>query len=629
MRFLLPAALLLIATVVSGCREDGTVTVHTVTFNGVRSVDVGVLKGALATREDTRIPLVGARLPWSRQRNYFDRARFDADTRRIEAFYSDRGYPDARVEKVDVRLNTAQDAVDITVLVAEGDPVRVARVDLRGFDVIRPEHLTDLRNRLPLHAGSPRDRQSVLAAHDLTVNTLRDEGYAYARVSTEEVGTADSKAVAIVLTAEPGPLSHFGPIEIAGNQSVGSGIIRRQLLYAPGELYRRSVLQETQRRLYGMELFQFVNIESIAPDSGEPEVRTRVTVAEGKHQRLKGGVGYGTEEKARLDAEYHHVNFLGGARSAGVHARWSSLDRGARLDFVQPYFFATSLSLGVDAQRWDTFTPAYESAVTGGKVALTRRTSPRFSWTMSLSSERTSSVISADALDDPQLYYDLIALGLDPTTGKQEGTIDAIGFSLQHSTTDSVLNARRGYQAVIGAERAGGFLPGTFRYSTFVADARHYQPAGGRFVVANRLQVGNLHPSGDDPAEVPFAKKYFLGGASSIRGWGRYEVSPLGGSGLPIGGNTMLAFSSELRAQVSRSVGGVLFLDAGNVWEDHRSVDLGDLRYALGTGFRYQTPVGPIRFDLGYQLNPIPGLEVGGNPELRHWRIHFSIGQAF
>jgi outer membrane protein assembly factor BamA len=102
------AAPILLAAVLGGCREDGTVTVRTVTMNGVTSVDVGLLKSALATREDIRIPLVGARLPGSKQRNVFDRARLDADVKRIEAFYADRGFPDARVEGVDVRLNKAK-----------------------------------------------------------------------------------------------------------------------------------------------------------------------------------------------------------------------------------------------------------------------------------------------------------------------------------------------------------------------------------------------------------------------------------------------------------------------------------------------------------------------------------------
>jgi outer membrane translocation and assembly module TamA len=106
-------------------------------------------------------------------------------------------------------------------------------------------------------------------------------------------------------------------------------------------------------------------------------------------------------------------------------------------------------------------------------------------------------------------------------------------------------------------------------------------------------------------------------------------VSPLSGSGLPLGGDSLLAFSEELRAMLHGNFGGVLFLDAGNVWADSWSIRLGDLRYAIGPGLRYQTPVGPLRLDVGYQLNPIPGLLVNGTPQTRRWRLHFSIGQAF
>src|SRR5207247_10472515 len=187
-------------------------------------------------------------------------------------------------------------------------------------------------------------------------------------------------------------------------------------------------------------------------------------------------------------------------------------------------------------------------------------------------------------------------------------------------------------------EEAGKLLPGTFNYYAISLDGRHYRPFGKNLVLANRLQIGNIAPpvraAGDgstarDEPLVPFSKKYFLGGATSIRGSGRYEVSPLSGSGLPIGGDSMLAFSEEIRAALRGKLGGVLFLDGGNVWADSGGFSLGDLRYAIGPGLRYTTPIGPIRLDVGYQINPIDGLLVNGAPQRRRRRLHFSLGQAY
>jgi outer membrane protein assembly complex protein YaeT len=629
MRRLPVGVLLLLVAAASGCKTDETIAVHSVTINGTHAVNPSQLRTALATRENPKLPLLNVRLPWTKQRNFFDRNRFDADLKRIEAYYADRGYPDARVTSFDVKLNDKHNAVDVSITVNEGEPVRIVSVAFQGFDMIPPSHFESLQKDVPLHVGDPRDRQAVLAARDLALNELRDHGYPYSRVTSEENDGPDGKQASITLVAEPGPVANFGPIEITGNASVSDEVIRRQLLYKPGELYRRSSLQETQRRLYGMSLFQFVNVEAVNTEAQDAEVKTKVTVVEGRHQRVNLGVGYGTEENARVDAEYHHVNFLGGARSAGVHGRYSSLDRGLRLDFNQPYFFRPTFNLGAEGQRWYNYTPAYKSVISGGKISLTQVVSSRSSWTVSMSSARTSTSILIPIEDQPLLYVDLIALGLDPTTLSQEGTLSAFGFDWQRATTDNALNARNGYQIAVHAEQAGKFLPGTFNYSSISADGRYFLPLGKRLVAANRLLLGNIRPFGYDPANVPFSKKFFLGGATTLRGWGRYEVSPLSGTGLPIGGDTMLSFSTEMRAALKGKLGGVMFLDAGNVWTDFRAIDLGTIRYAVGTGLRYQTPVGPIRLDFGYQLNPIPGLEVNGQPQIRPWRVHFSIGQAF
>ena len=614
---------LLAITVSLACKEEGTVKVNKLTFKGVSAVDPSRLKAGLATRESSI-------LPWGKKAS-FDRSRFDADLKRVEAFYNDRGYPDARVTGFDVKLNDKQNAVDVTLTVAEGEPIKVAALDFVGFDVIPEAHLDDMKKRAPLKTGQPRDRQLVVTTHEMALNELRDHGFPYAKVTTSEDPSATSKQVSLRFVAEPGIIARFGPVEIAGNKSVSENVIRRELAYKPGELYRRSLVQDTQRRLYTMELFQFANVEPLNPELQAAEVPTRITVVEGNHQRVNFGVGYGTEEKGRVDAEYHHVNFFGGARSAGAHVRWSSLDRGIRLDFNQPYFFRPHFSLGAEAQKWLTFTPAYQSVVTGGRLILTHRADPATSWSASLTSERDSSSIAEDVLSYLTLRNNLIALGLDPRTGEQSGTLNSLGFDVQHSTADNVLNAHRGYQIALHAEQAGRVIGGTYNYYAESVDGRHYLPIGDgeRLVVASRLQLATINPIGTDQAAVPFSKKYFLGGATSVRGWGRYEISPLSDSGLPVGGDSLLALGAELRAVIRGNWGAVAFFDAGNVWQGPWDFDLTTLRYAVGPGLRYKTPIGPFRFDFGYQLNPIPGLIVNGQPESRRWRVHFSIGQAF
>ena len=620
MRRSLLAFLLAALTAAAACKETGSIKVHSLSFKGVKAVDESRLRDALATRQSSRIP-------WGKK-YFFDRTRFDADLKRLQAFYADRGFPDARVAGFDVKLNDKQDEVDLTVTIAEGDPVVVKVIDFPGFDGIPPAHLDDLKKKIPLKVGQPRDRQLVVTTHEMAVNELKDHGFPYAKVSTGEDDGSDGKQAALTFTAEPGKLAHFGAIEIVGNKSVSEHIIRRQLSFKPGELFQRSDVQDSQRRLYGLELFQFANVEPLNQEAQPDEVPVRVTVAEGNHQRVNFGVGYGTEERARVDAEYHHVNFLGGARSAGAHVRWSSLDRGARFDFNQPYFFASHLALGAEGQQWYSYTPAYNSVVSGGKVTLTHRRNEHMSWSASITSEHDRSSITEDAFKDPLLRSYFIALGLDPQTRDQNGVLNALGADFQRSTADNLLNAHRGYQLALHAEEAGRLVRGSFNYYSATADARHYLPFGNSIVLASRLQVGNIRPVGDEAGNVPFAKKFFLGGATSIRGWGRYEVSPLV-SGQPVGGNSMLAFSEELRTPLRGNLGAVVFLDGGNVWANSGGFDFNDLRYAIGPGLRYQTPVGPIRFDFGYQLNPTPGLIVNGSELKRRYRLHFSIGQAF
>ena len=151
--------------------------------------------------------------------------------------------------------------------------------------------------------------------------------------------------------AEPGAVAHHGPLEIQGNSSVSDQIIRRQLSFRRGDLFRQSKLLESQRRLYSLEVFQFANVQPVREAGEQPtEIPTRVTVTEGKHRKVNFSFGYGTEERARVEADWRHVNFFGGARTAEVLARYSRLDGGLRLNLKQPYFINRNFSLGLQGQ---------------------------------------------------------------------------------------------------------------------------------------------------------------------------------------------------------------------------------------------------------------------------------------
>jgi outer membrane protein assembly complex protein YaeT len=517
----------------------------------------------------------------------------------------------------------------VTLTIAEGDPVIVESIDYKGFDAIPERHMKTVKSDAPIKVKQPRDKALVLTTREMALNELRDHGYPYASVTVDEDDGTDGNHAKLTFVGEPGKLAYFGPTTVQGNESVSDRVILRQVTFKEGDLYRRSRVQDAQRRLYGLALFQFANVEPIDVDKQPEIVPTRITVAEGPHQRVNMALGYGTEEQARVDAEYHRLNFFGGAREAGVHARWSSLDRGIQLNLNQPYLFDPHTSINFQAQQWYAFTPAYQSTTTGFMTTATYRLRQRTSAALTFRSERDVSTINPDIASDPKLRNNLIALGLNPETQEQRGMLNSIKIEAHHSTADNLLNATKGYQATASIEEAGRLLPGTFKFTQVTLDGRHYFSIGKRFTLANRAQLGNITAPADDVTAVPFSRKFFLGGATSVRGWGRYEISPLSDSGLPIGGNSMFEYSVEARERIRGSFGAVLFFDTGNVWAESWGMHFNDLRRAVGTGLRYQTPVGPLRFDVGYQLNPIPGLIVNGNPQTRRWRMHFSIGQAF
>ena len=616
---------------VAGCIEgEQAVRVTAVKFTGVKAVKEGQLKSVLATVQS-------AKLPWG-TKHFFTREQFEADLKRIVAFYKDRGYPDAKVTSFDVKLNDKQDAVAVTVDIDEGQPIIVEHVEYIGFDPVPAPRLAALRTASALPQDAPLDRSLAQAMREAAIDELRDDGFPYASVRlTERAGQNDRSRV-LTLTATPGTQARYGQIDVEGNTTVGDDVVKRQLAFRPNWRFRLSQLQDSQRKLYGLETFQFANIEPIIKEGEQPEiVPVKVTVVEGKHRKVHFGAGYGSEEKARASIDWRNVNFLGGTRTLQFEGKYSALSKGGRVNFRQPYLFSPRVSLLVSGQSWHRNEPAYTLNTNGGRLTVERtfprpgpfsRRSAASSISLTYTNEFQRYQVSQQALDTPSFLKTLISLGLDPLNGTARGLASSVDLDYHRSTADNALNARSGYTFDAHLEQAGRALRGDYEFVETILEGRYYAALGQRAVLAAKVRGGSIGVPHGDNLKVPFFRRYWLGGATSLRGWGRFDVAPLY-NGLPIGGHTMVESSAELRAPIWGNFSAVFFADAGNVWNNAWDFNLNDLRYDVGPGLRYLTPVGPLRFDLGYQLNRIPGLLVNGKPEPRRIRFHFSIGQAF
>jgi len=598
--------------------------VKRVAFTGVNPSVLSDLRKTISIRPSSR-------WPWG-NKVYFSRSVLADDLRRIEAFYKANGYPDGRVDTYDVEM-PEPDEVAIAFHVVEGEPVRIAAVETFGLEVLSEPSRTRLLSEIAITPGQVRTRAATDRAREVARTALQEEGYPYARVAVLEAAAGEGRAVTLTIAAEPGRTAVFGPVTITGEQTVGENVIRRQLAFGPGDPFKLSRVLESQRRLYGLELFDFVNLDVPSLRQQPAEVPTTVQVTEGKHHRVRTFIGYGSEEQARIGGSLTNVNFLGGGRTGSLEGKWSSLDRGIKARLATPYFFSSSYKADVQIQQWDSNEPAYHLLTRGGRGSISRelvrhdtygRRKSATRATVTFVDEYEEYTVTDAARNDPTFRDDLIALGMDPDTGGDKGTLVALALDITHDTAGNPLDARRGYLASLHLEQAVPSLGGAWQYFEASVDGRAYVPMG-RAVLASKVRIGGIEAT---DADVPFFKRYFLGGSTTLRGWGRFEVSPLR-EGYVIGGLGFLDMSAELRVPIHGPLSGVAFLDAGQVNEDSWSRGLFDVQSDAGLGVRYATPIGPIRFDFGYQLKQIPGLLIDGEPEKRHWRIHLSVGQAF
>ena len=490
------------------------------------------------------------------------------------------------------------------------NPVIVEEVRIEGADAAPLQAREDLRDDLPLRAGMTLTDEVEKAAGERAVEILQNHGHPYAHVGIARE-PIDATRARVIVRAEPGTIGFFGPVEIAGNRRVDDRIIRRRLAYAPGDLFRRTAIEQTQQRIGALGLFKSIEIRAQNIDQQPAVVPTLVTVEERTPWQWNLGLGYASGERLGVDARISHLNVLGSARRVDLQGRVSRIERTAELTFTQNDAWHPALSLSLQARHQEIDERAFFVMSRGGQAAVT------WQWTREFSTTGSYAV----ALERSD-----VAASLDPLLGLEDGMLGAWSIDFDHRR---LLNATPARTLSLHVEQAGGWMPGTFNYFSVVGDARRYRRAfDDRVVFAGRVRLGTIDAMTGE-ADIPFLKRFFLGGSSEMRGWGTYELSPLSASGEPVGGTSVLAATAEVRFAILKRLGGAVFLEAGNVWQDPWTMRLGDLRYDAGPGLRFDTPFGLIRIDFGYQLRPLTGLRIDGKPQSSRWRINFGIGEAF
>jgi len=355
-----------------------------------------------------------------------------------------------------------------------------------------------------------------------------------------------------------------------------------------------------------LRLFRTIRIDE--DKRRDPRVEVRIRLVEAPRHEVRFGVGYDTEEQLRGLAGWRDYDFLGGARQLGFTARASFLRRSIAADFLQPHFPGAHQRLRLIASE----DQEDEETYTDDRARFT----PRL---------ELQPLPALTAYAFYRIEYDSLS-GVKravarrfPDLAPHSGLLSGAGFGADWNGTDDLLDPTRGWVTSASVEPVGGFLGGKFSFVRLQGEGRRYQPLFADLGAAFRLRLGTEALTGGS-RDVPLFERLYAGGIGSVRGYERRHVGPLIDDD-PIGGRSLLEGSAELRHPVTERLGAAVFADAGQVSLASFDFPLDDLRYGFGFGLRYKSPVGPLRVDLGFPLEPPRG-------DAR-WQLHLRVGYVF
>ena len=541
-----------------------------------------------------------------------------------------RGYADAKAAPPAVTEGPSRFTFDVAFPVEEGPRFVVSSVALEGASRIP---LSTLTAGLSLGKGRPFTAEALEGDAGLIRSIYSDRGFLDARVeassSTPAGEGSGSRGVEVKYSIFEGSQVYFGKTIVRGNVRTRTGVLESAFLHTEGEPFSLSRLMETRARLDRFGIFSRIDLTAFPTD---PDTRSRsvlLTVTEGKPWNLLYGAGLEYDStldsrrlNPRLSLAVSYMNLFGRAMAATVEGRYSRRDSRVLLRLVDPAAFNWDVPANLTFYLANQLGPDYEVNRTGAFAQLEKK----LTRALKVSARYQYEII--EPTGDQQVIGQL-----DRTS--QQARISSVAAGAIVDTRDDAIDPRTGLFVVSELKYAFPLLAADASFLKAFIQASTYAPWGrkGRFALSARLGLtSNFAPC--DPTSnpsclpnlaVPIVERFFAGGRSSHRAF------PLDGLGIdgqtisldgsPTGGNALFIVNAESRLVVSGDLGLTLFFDAGNVWAAPTNMRVADIRYGVGLGVHYMTPVGPARLEYGVKLGRRAGEDPGA--------LSFSIGFPF
>ncbi len=543
---------------------------------------------------------------------------FQHDLQGVQAVYLDHGYVNVKVGTPSIQISPDKRYLYLTIPVEEGEQYRIGKLAFSGQLLGREEQLKKL---LKTHTGEIFSRTKVGADMTAVGDVFRDLGHAYVNITPLTSTDAATKTVDLTYDVQPGPAVRFERIDIVGNDKTRDKVIRRELRIYEGELYSGTGLKESKQRVNALGFFETVDVTT-KQGSAEDKIVAVVEVKERATGTFQIGAGFSSYENFILTGQISQNNFFGWGQTLSLQVQWSSIRQLGQIQFVEPAFLDTKWTFAFDLYATEGLYTTFTRRAVGGSLTWgyeLNGLSPWWEFAKHFEDLRLFATYTNERVDVSSSTAAVISAG-----EFRSGTTSAVRLSLQWDKRDNRLFPTAGWFLSGSAEAAPPFLaPESLfghanLFTRYSVDARAYRPLIGGIVARAKLTLGWIR-AWDKDHPIPISEKFFVGGINSVRGYRYLSIAPdlnvpfqndPAGTSTPlaIGGDKQLVLNTELEFPLVPGVGvrGVVFADFGNAFAEGKFTDPNvslSLYKSIGFGFRWFSPIGPLRFEWGIPLD--------------------------